>query len=56
MLADARERVARLKTAGRTEDEVVAARPTADHDTRLKAGERNIGNFLRGVYRSLPKG
>jgi glyoxylase-like metal-dependent hydrolase (beta-lactamase superfamily II) len=56
MLADARERVARLKTEGRTEDEVVAARPTADHDTRLKAGERNIGNFLRGVYRSLPKG
>jgi len=56
MLADARERVARLKAAGKTEDEVVAARPTADHDARLGAGARNIGNFLRGVYRSLPKG
>jgi glyoxylase-like metal-dependent hydrolase (beta-lactamase superfamily II) len=56
MLADARERVARLKAAGKTEDEVVAAHPTADYDAKLKAGERNIGNFLRGVYRSLPKG
>jgi glyoxylase-like metal-dependent hydrolase (beta-lactamase superfamily II) len=56
MLADARERVAKLKAAGRTEDEVVAARPTADHDAKLGASERSIGNFLRGVYRSLPKG
>ena len=54
MLADARERVARLKAAGKTEDEVVAARPLADHDARLRASERSIGNFLRGVYRSLP--
>ena len=54
MLADARERVAALKTAGRTEEEVVAARPTADYDAKLQAGERGIGNFLRGVYRSLP--
>jgi glyoxylase-like metal-dependent hydrolase (beta-lactamase superfamily II) len=56
MLADARERVARLKAAGKTEDEVVAARPTADYDAKLGANERGIGNFLRGVYRSLPKG
>jgi glyoxylase-like metal-dependent hydrolase (beta-lactamase superfamily II) len=56
MLADARERVARLKAEGKTEDEVVAARPLADHDARLRASERSIGNFLRGVYRSLPKG
>ena len=56
MLADTRERVARLKAAGKTEDEVVAARPTADYDAKLGANERGIGNFLRGVYRSLPKG
>jgi cyclase len=56
MLADARERVARLKTAGKTEEEVVAARPTADYDAKLKANDRGIGNFLRVVYRSLPKG
>jgi hypothetical protein len=54
MLADARERVAALKAAGRTEEEVVAARPTADYDAKLQTGERGIGNFLRGVYRSLP--
>ena len=56
MLADVRERVARLKAAGKTEDEVVAAQPTADYDAKLGASERSIGNFLRGVYRSLPKG
>jgi glyoxylase-like metal-dependent hydrolase (beta-lactamase superfamily II) len=55
MLADARERIARLKAAGKTEEEVVAARPTADYDAKLKASERSIGNFLRVVYRSLPK-
>jgi glyoxylase-like metal-dependent hydrolase (beta-lactamase superfamily II) len=55
MLADARERIAKLKAAGKTEEEVVAARPTADHDAKLQANERSIGNFLRVVYRSLPK-
>jgi glyoxylase-like metal-dependent hydrolase (beta-lactamase superfamily II) len=54
MLADARERIARLKAAGKSEEEVVAARPTADYDAKLKANERSIGNFLRVVYRSLP--
>jgi len=56
MLADARERIARLKAAGRTEEEVVVMKPTADYDAKLKAGERGIGNFLRVVYRSLPQG
>jgi glyoxylase-like metal-dependent hydrolase (beta-lactamase superfamily II) len=54
MLAEARERIARLKAAGRSEEEVVAARPTADYDAKLHANERAIGNFLRVVYRSLP--
>ena len=55
MLADAREQIARLKAACKTEEEVVAARPTADYDAKLQANERSIGNFLRVVYRSLPK-
>jgi glyoxylase-like metal-dependent hydrolase (beta-lactamase superfamily II) len=55
MLAEARERIARLKAAGKSEEEVVAARPTADYDAKLNASERSIGNFLRVVYRSLPK-
>jgi glyoxylase-like metal-dependent hydrolase (beta-lactamase superfamily II) len=55
MLAEARERIAKLKAAGRTEEEIVAARPTADYDAKLHANERAIGNFLRGIYRSLPR-
>jgi glyoxylase-like metal-dependent hydrolase (beta-lactamase superfamily II) len=55
MLAEARERIAGLKAAGRTEEEVVAARPTADYDAKLHANERAIGNFLRVIYRSLPQ-
>jgi glyoxylase-like metal-dependent hydrolase (beta-lactamase superfamily II) len=54
MLAEARERIARLKAAGKSEEDVVAARPTADYDAKLHANERAIGNFLRVIYRSLP--
>jgi len=55
MLAAARERIAKLKAAGKTEEEVVAAKPTADYDAKFGVNERAIGNFLRVVYRSLPR-
>jgi glyoxylase-like metal-dependent hydrolase (beta-lactamase superfamily II) len=55
MLAEARERIAKLKTAGKSEEEVVTARPTADYDAKFGVNARAIGNFLRVVYRSLPK-
>jgi cyclase len=55
MLAEARERIVKLKTAGKTEEEVVALKPTADYDAKFGVNERAIGNFLRVVYRSLPK-
>jgi glyoxylase-like metal-dependent hydrolase (beta-lactamase superfamily II) len=55
MLAEARERIAKLKAAGKSEEEVVAARPTADYDAKFGVNERAIGNFLRVVYRSLPQ-
>ena len=55
MLAEARERIAKLKAAGKTEEEVVAVKPTADYDAKFRVNERAIGNFLRVVYRSLPK-
>jgi cyclase len=55
MLAQARERIARLKAAGKTEEEVVALKPTADYDAKFGVNERAIGNFLRVVYRSLPQ-
>src|SRR5262249_29732147 len=40
MLAAARERIAGLKAAGRSEDEVVAAKPTADYDAKFGVNER----------------
>jgi glyoxylase-like metal-dependent hydrolase (beta-lactamase superfamily II) len=55
MLVEARERIAKLKTAGKTEEEVVALKPTADYDAKFGVNERAIGNFLRVVYRSLTK-
>jgi cyclase len=55
MLAEARERIAKLKAAGKTEEEVVALKPTADYDAKFGVNERAIGNFLRVVYRTLPK-
>jgi cyclase len=55
MLAQARERIAKLKAAGKTEEEVVALKPTADYDAKFGVNERAIGNFLRVVYRSLPR-
>jgi len=54
MLAEARERIAKLKADGKTEEEVVALKPTADYDAKFGVNERAIGNFLRVVYRSLP--
>jgi glyoxylase-like metal-dependent hydrolase (beta-lactamase superfamily II) len=53
MLVVARDRIAKLKAAGKTEDEVVAARPNADYDSRFGLDERSNANFIRVVYRSL---
>jgi cyclase len=53
MLVVARDRIQKLKAAGKSEDEVVAARPNADYDARYGLDERSNGNFIRVVYRSL---
>jgi cyclase len=53
MLTEARDRIATLKAAGKTEDEVVAAKPNADYDVKFDVDARAIGNFVRVVYRSL---
>jgi cyclase len=55
MLVQARERIAKLKAAGKSEEEVVTLKPTADYDGKFGVNERAIGNFLRVVYRSLPR-
>ena len=54
MLVVARDRIAKLKAAGKSEDEVVAAKPNADYDARFGLDARQNGNFIRVGYRSLP--
>jgi glyoxylase-like metal-dependent hydrolase (beta-lactamase superfamily II) len=53
MLTEARDRVAKLKAGGKTEEEVVGLRPTADYDAKFGVNQRAIGNFLRVVYRTV---
>jgi len=53
MLMEARDRIQKLKAAGKTEDEVVAAKPNADYDAKFGLDPRATGNFVRVVYRSL---
>jgi len=55
MLVDARDRVAKLKAAGGTEDQAVAAKPTADYDAKFHLNTQQAGNFVRVVYRSLKR-
>jgi cyclase len=53
MLVEARDRIAKLKAAGKTEDEIVAAKPNADWDAKFGLDARSNGNFIRVIYRSL---
>jgi cyclase len=53
MLITARDRIAKLKTAGKTEDEIIAMKPNADYDAKFGVDQRAIGNFIRVVFRSL---
>ncbi|HEV2802260.1 MAG TPA: MBL fold metallo-hydrolase [Pyrinomonadaceae bacterium] len=53
MLVAVRENVARLKRQGKTLDEVVAARPTADYDAKWGGFVINGDFFTRLVYAGL---
>lgn len=53
MLIEARDRIEKLKAAGKTEDQIIAAKPNADYDAKFGVDQRAIGNFIRAVYRSL---
>lgn len=53
MLVTARERMAKLVKDGKSEDEVVAAKPFADLDTQWAPTELASKNFIRVVYHSL---
>jgi cyclase len=53
MLATARDRMAKLVKDGKSEDEVVAAKPFADLDAKWAPTELAGKNFIRVVYHSL---
>jgi glyoxylase-like metal-dependent hydrolase (beta-lactamase superfamily II) len=53
MLVDARDRMARLIADGKSEADVIAAKPFADYDKKLGATDQASQNFIRVVYHSL---
>jgi cyclase len=53
MLTTARDRMAKLVKAGKSEDEAIAAAPFADYDTKFSATDQQSKNFIRVVYHSL---
>jgi cyclase len=53
MLVTARDRMAKLVKEGKSEDDVVAAKPFADFDTKWAPTELDSTNFIRVVYHSL---
>ena len=53
MLITARDRMARLVKDGKSEDDVVAAKPFADLDKKWALSELASKNFIRVVYHSL---
>ena len=53
MLVTARDRMAALVKAGKSEDDVVAAKPFADLDAKWAPTELAAKNFIRVVYHSL---
>ena len=55
MLMTVRGRIQALIDQGKSEDEIVAAKPNADYDAKLRVSAQAAGNFIRVVYRSLKK-
>ena len=53
MLTTARDRMEKLIKEGKSEDDVVAAKPFADFDTKWAPTELAAKNFIRVVYHSL---
>ena len=54
VLKTLRDRVAKLKAEGKTRDQAVAAKPTADHDAKWGSGFMKGDTFTGIVYDSLP--
>ena len=55
MLKAARERVEKLFKEGKSEEEVIAARPLKDLDAKWAANDQAAINFLKMVYNSFKR-
>jgi glyoxylase-like metal-dependent hydrolase (beta-lactamase superfamily II) len=53
MLADARSRIVKLITEGKSEQDAVAAKPFADLQAKVGANDQQSVNFVRVIYNSL---
>jgi cyclase len=53
MLVTARDRMAKLVKEGKSEDDVIAAKPFADLDAKWALSDQASKNFIRVVYHSL---
>ena len=56
MLVTSRDRMQKLVQEGKSEDDVVAAKPFADLDAKWAPTELASKNFIRVVYHSLADG
>ena len=55
MVKTARERIEKLVNEGKTEAEVVAAKPLADLDKTWADNEQAADNFVKQVYNSFKR-
>jgi cyclase len=55
MLVTARDRMAELMAEGKSEQDVLAAKPFADLDAKWAANEQAAANFVRMVYNSFKR-
>ncbi len=53
MLIEARNRIAKLINAGKSEAAAPAAKPFPDLDAKIGASEQQSANFVRVIYHSL---
>jgi hypothetical protein len=53
MLVKIRDRVAKLKSEGKTEDQAVAAKPIADIEAQIKQTDMATDAVVRRVYATL---
>ncbi|HEV2205327.1 MAG TPA: hypothetical protein VGR36_02230 [Candidatus Acidoferrales bacterium] len=55
MITTVRDRVQKMIAAGKSEDQIVAAHPTADFDARNAHGRVSPDDFVREIYAALHK-